>query len=268
MIYTMIGNQNQVELNPQLSYFLQYFLHWKDLNNLQKQTFPVINEGNNSLIIAPTASGKTESALIPIYNNILNNHLPRTSTLYIAPLKALINDMYLRITYWNKHFGLTATKWHGDVKSSEKRNYVAKPTDFLLITPESLEVIFINKTQSEKEKIFGNIKYVIIDEIHYFADSERGVQLNSLLSRISEYSENNVKIGLSATLGNPEDVAEWINMDNPAKIVQFTDKRDIQFKLVSFKEYDEISKVLLKYKDKKILIFAKSRKGVEFYYIY
>ncbi len=262
----MTGNQIHVELHPQLSYFLQNFLHWKDLNDLQKETFPIINKGNDCLIIAPTASGKTESALIPIYNNILEEQLPRTSTLYIAPLKALINDMYLRITYWNKHFGLTATKWHGDVKPAQKRNYISKPTDFLLITPESLEVIFINKTQSEKEKIFGNVKYIIIDEIHYFAESERGVQLNSLLSRISEYTQDTIKIGLSATVGNPEDVVKWIDKDNPVNIVQFSDKRDTKFKLVRFKEYEEIPKVLSKYMDKKILIFAKSRNGVEFYY--
>ena len=266
MIYTMTGNNTPVELNPQLSYFLQNFLHWKDLNELQKETFPLISEGNDSLIIAPTASGKTESALIPIYNNILNEHLPRTSTLYIAPLKALINDMYLRIKYWNKHFGLTATKWHGDVKAKNKRNYLANPTDFLLITPESLEVILINRNETEKEKIFENIKYVIIDEIHYFAGSERGIQLNSLLARISKYNSNFTKIGLSATLGNPDDVAKWINTEQPASIIQYTNDRNIKYKIVKYDEYEDIPKTLSKYKDKKILIFAKSRGGVEFYY--
>lgn len=262
----MTGKNDYVELNPHLTYFLQNFLHWKDLNELQKETIPIITEGNNSLIIAPTASGKTESALIPIYNDILNEHLPRTSTLYIAPLKALINDMYLRISYWNKHFGLTATKWHGDVNSNEKRNYINNPTDFLLITPESLEVILINKNDKEKEKIFKNIKYIIIDEIHYFADSERGIQLNSLLSRISKYTSNVVKIGLSATLGNPEDVAEWINCDEPAKIIHYTNQRNIKYKIIKYDEYVDIPKELYKYRSKKVLIFAKSRSGVEFYH--
>ena len=111
--------------------FLSDRLGWSDLNSIQKKAIPHILDGNNTLILAPTASGKTEAALIPIFSEILNNHLEPVSVLYISPLKALINDMHNRIEKWGNHFGLTATKWHGDVDKYQKDKFTKDPTDFL-----------------------------------------------------------------------------------------------------------------------------------------
>lgn len=256
-----------LDLNENLLHFLSNTLGWSDLNAIQKKAIPSVLSGKDTLILAPTASGKTEAALIPIFSEILNNHLEPVSVFYVSPLKALINDMHNRIEKWGNHFGLTATKWHGDVDKYQKDKFTKNPTDFLSTTPESLEVILMNRTSGEKERVFKNIKYILIDEIHYFADSDRGIQLNSLLNRISKYTPNASIIGLSATVGNPELIAEWINPDEPASIIRDTSGRKLQYKVLNLPE-KALSKVLEKYTDKKVLIFANSRRSAESSYYY
>lgn len=253
-------------LNKRLTYFLSNKLKWTKLNEIQNKAIPEIIGGNDTLVIAPTASGKTEAVLIPIFSQLLDNNPEPMSVLYISPLKALINDMYDRIDLWGSYFNFTTTKWHGDVSKSAKNSFLKNPTDFLLITPESLEVIFMNKSESEKENVFKNIKYVIVDEIHYFAESDRGIQLNSLLNRISNYTlEQPTRIGLSATVGNPEDVSKWLNYENPAKIIKTEGIRQFKYKLWGT-DIDETLKRFKKYYGKKVLIFVNSRAAAETYY--
>ena len=255
-------SQSDFNLNENLLHFLSNSLGWKKLNAIQKKAIPSVLSGNDTLILAPTASGKTEAALIPIFSEILNNHLEPVSVLYVSPLKALINDMHNRIEKWGNHFGLTATKWHGDVDRYQKDKFTKNPTDFLSTTPESLEVILMNRTSGEKEKVFKNIRYILVDEIHYFADSDRGIQLNSILNRISKYAPNASIIGLSATVGNPELIAEWINPNKPARIISDDSGRKLQYKVLNLSE-KALFRVLEKYTDKKVLIFANSRKIAE-----
>lgn len=265
MNLTTIGSIMSERINEKLLNFLSNNQGWSNLNNIQKKAIPTILDGNNTLILAPTASGKTEAALIPIFSNILDDNLSPVSVLYISPLKALINDMYNRISLWAGHFSLTATKWHGDVSPFFKKKFTKNPTDFLLITPESLEVILMNKTSGVKQRIFKNIKYIIIDEIHYFAASDRGVQLNSLLNRISKYTPNASIIGLSATVGNPDLISQWISTKDKTEIIRDNGRRKLQYKILNLSEND-LPSVLKKYQDKKILIFANSRRNAEFAY--
>ena len=255
-------SQDDFEINGRLLHFLSNRLDWKELNSIQRKSIPSVLNHENTLILAPTASGKTEAALIPIFSEILNKSLKPCSVLYISPLKALINDMHNRIEKWGNHFGLTATKWHGDVSKSRKDKFTKEPTDFLSTTPESLEVILMNRTSEEKQRVFNNVKFILIDEIHYFAASDRGVQLNSILNRISKYTPNASIIGLSATVGNPEIISKWISLDNPAKIIRDTGGRKLQYKVLNL-SIDDLSKVLKKYINKKVLIFANSRKVAE-----
>ena len=245
-------SQDDFELNKSLLHFLSNRLGWNDLNPIQRKAIPTVLKGENTLIIAPTASGKTEAALIPIFSEILDKNLEPTSVLYVSPLKALINDMHYRIEKWGNHFGLTATKWHGDVSKYQKDKFTKNPTDFLSTTPESLEVILMNRTSGEKERVFQNIKYVLIDEIHYFADSDRGIQLNSILNRISKY-------------GNPKLISEWVDINNSAEIVKDTGGRKLQYKVFDMPEF-ALSNVLKDLKDKKVLIFANSRRTAELSY--
>lgn len=264
----MTGNKSSAAtlLNDQLKGFLANRLKWKKLNPIQENTIPVIQEKRDTLVIAPTASGKTEAVLIPLFNEILSSHLPSMSVIYVSPLKALINDMNDRIEKWCDYFNLTVTKWHGDVPASRKQAFMKNPTDFLLITPESLEVILMNRSQEDKERIFKNLRYVMVDEIHYFAESDRGTQLNSLINRINEYVINPVTmLGLSATVGNPETVSKWLKPDNPAQIVRDTSQRSFQYKVLCGSEL-KICEVLKRYTDKKILIFVHSRKDAEKFY--
>ena len=155
--------------------------------------------------------------------------------------------------------------WIGDVGKYQKDKFTKNPTDFLSTTPESLEVILMNRTSGEKERVFKNIKYILIDEIHYFADSDRGIQLNSILNRISKYTPNASIIGLSATVGNPEVIARWINPNKPAKIIRDTGGRKLQYKVLNLPE-ESLFKVLEKYQGKKVLIFANSRRSAELSY--
>jgi ATP-dependent Lhr-like helicase len=264
----MTGNNSSASdlLDKKLKIFLADKLGWKSLNPIQEKAIPIIKEKKDTLVISPTASGKTEAVLIPIFDDILTNHLEAVSVIYVSPLKALINDMNDRIEIWSDYFNLEVTKWHGDVPGNKKKAFLNKPTDILLITPESLEVIFMNRTFDEKAKIFKNLKYVIIDEIHYFVESDRGTQLNSLLNRITKYVDESITlVGLSATVGNPETVSKWIKPTNPAVIVEDLSNRSFQYKVICGSEI-EISKVLSKYINKKILIFVHSRKDAEKYY--
>jgi ATP-dependent Lhr-like helicase len=263
----MTGNNSAAELlDPRLKGFLAHNLRWKSLNPIQEQAIPIIKEKNDTLIISPTASGKTEAVLIPIFNDILTNRLEALSVIYVSPLKALINDMNDRMKKWCDHFNLEVTKWHGDVPATKKNKFLKNPTDILLITPESLEVIFMNKTSKEKERVFKNVKYVIVDEIHYFVESDRGTQLNSLLNRINRYLDHPInRVGLSATVGNPKTVSEWLKHDNPAKIVTDPSKRPFKYKVFCGSE-QVICEVLRKFVGRKILIFVHSRKDAERYY--
>lgn len=264
----MTGNDtSSVELlNNRLKLFLANKLNWTQLNPIQDLSIPQIKEHNDTLVIAPTASGKTEAVLIPIFDDIITNNLKPLSVIYVSPLKALINDMNERIESWCDYFNLEVTKWHGDVIPSKKHAFLKNPSDFLLITPESLEVIFMNKSFEEKTRIFQNVKYIIVDEIHYFVESDRGTQLNSLLNRIRHFSQHQfTTVGLSATVGNPELVSKWLNPKKPAKIVDDPSKRPFQYKVLSGSELN-VCKVLSKYKNKKILIFVPSRRAAEKYY--
>ena len=251
-----------MDLNKNLLHYLSNNQGWSNLNTIQKKAIPHVLNSEDTLILAPTASGKTEAVLIPIFSDILDNNLHPVSVLYISPLKALINDMHNRILKWCSHFGLTAGKWHGDVERNVKNNFTKNPTDFLLITPESLEVILMNKNTKEKERIFENVKYIVIDEIHYFANSDRGVQLNSLINRIKKYAPSSSVIGLSATVGNPKEIADWINIEKSATIVEDNYGRKLQYKVKNLDEKD-LFKVLDKYRTKKVLIFANSRRTAE-----
>ena len=250
-------------LNGNLRNFLQYNLGWTRLNKVQEEAIPLILNQKDTLIISPTASGKTEAALIPVFNDILENDLQPMSVLYISPLKALINDMQDRIEDWSKEFSLTSTRWHGDVSASTKNKFIKEPTDFLSITPESLEVILLNRNDEDKKKIFRNVRYIIVDEIHYFIESERGIQLNSILNRISEYFDYEpVKIGLSATVGNPNEVAKWLDYENPAEIVKIDENPNFEYKVFSPGKLIPRLK-WLKENHRKALVFLQSRAGVE-----
>lgn len=177
---------------------------WKDLRPIQKKTIPYVLKANTDLIIsASTAAGKTEAFFLPALSKIANEH--GITILHISPLKALINDQYRRLKPLCEKMNIQITPWHGDSAASLKENIKKKPSGVLMITPESLESLLINRT-SWVRVAFHNLKYVAIDEFHAFIGQERGYQLTSMLNRLefilNKFDKPTPRIALSATLGN------------------------------------------------------------------
>ncbi len=176
---------------------------WSELRAIQEAAIPVILGGQDDVIIsAPTASGKTEAAFLPICSRILATEANGLSAIYVSPLKALINDQARRLEEMTEALGIPVHSWHGDVAASRKQKALRDPSGILLITPESLEAIFVNHG-SKTPAFFGGIQEVVIDELHAFIGSERGRHLQSLLNRVEQAAKRRIRrVGLSATLGD------------------------------------------------------------------
>ena len=164
-----------------------YSHNWRELRDIQLDAARVIFETKSNLLLSSsTASGKTEAAFFPIISDIIETPDYQTgiSVLYIAPLKSLINDQFKRLDELLDMTGITLTHWHGDVGASHKTNLLKNPSGILQITPESLESMLINRA-NDIPRLFGKLKYVVIDEIHALIGSDRGDQGICLLSRLS-----------------------------------------------------------------------------------
>lgn len=209
---------------------IQSFIHkqkWESFRPIQDDAINHINSNLGDLLIcAPTASGKTEAAFLPIISKIADNFENSYAAIYISPLKALINDQFRRVDEICEDIGMPVTKWHGDISQTTKNKSLLSPRGILLITPESLESMLLNKTELVR-RAFSNLQFVVVDEVHSFAGTERGAQLLSILSRIQiEAKCNPVRIALSATIGNPVEVANWISQSGKFNIVQDEDWND------------------------------------------
>ena len=184
-------------------------LGWCELREVQEQAYTAIHAGSDVLVIAPTAGGKSEAALIPVLDDILKSGTKGVACLYLSPLKALINDQEERIAAFCRPTGLSVAKWHGDVPKGERGWNADEAPQFLLITPESLEVLLHERRHGVD---LANLRYVIVDELHAFVESERGAHLTILLDRLDRIARAPVqRIGLSATVGNPEEILAWLS---------------------------------------------------------
>lgn len=202
-------------------------LGWEQFRPIQDDAIQsIMNNTGDIIISAPTASGKTEAAFLPIISKILNAQGDSVKVLYISPLKALINDQFKRVLELCIEMQFPITKWHGDVNNLEKKKIVKNPDGILLITPESLESLFVNRS-AQLFKMFKDLDYVVIDEIHSFVGNERGTQLRSLLKRLEgKIKKSPVKVGLSATINNPHDLATWFNSNSPDSVKIIEDKEN------------------------------------------
>ncbi|ASJ09471.1 large helicase [Thermococcus siculi] len=179
------------------------------LNRLQQDAFREVSAGKSVLIIAPTGSGKTEAAVLPVFSEILEEGLKPISALYIAPLKALNRDLLERLEWWGEKLGISVEVRHGDTSSYRKAKQVKNPPQMLIITPETLGVIL---TVKSLRKHLENVKFVIVDEIAELVDNKRGAQLLLNLERLEEIADFK-RIGMTATVGNEEEVREWLKAD-------------------------------------------------------
>lgn len=179
------------------------------LNRLQQDAFREVSSGKSVLIIAPTGSGKTEAAVLPVFSEILEEGLKPISALYIAPLKALNRDLLERLEWWGKKLGITVEVRHGDTSAYRKAKQTKNPPQMLIITPETLGVIL---TVKSLRKHLTNVKFVIVDEIAELVDNKRGAQLLLGLERLAEIADFR-RIGMTATVGNEDEVREWLKAD-------------------------------------------------------
>ena len=197
-------------LRPALAYQIVHTLGWSGLRPVQDRTIEAVLAGHNCVVLAPTAGGKTEAAFFPVLSLMDEGDWGPVSVLYLSPIRALLNNQEDRVERLTGLIGRRSAKWHGDVNASARTRFIRDPTDVLLTTPESLEAMLMSPHVPARE-LFRNLAAVIIDEVHAFAGDDRGAHLSAVLERLSRLSARDVqRIGLSATVGNPEDIARWI----------------------------------------------------------
>ena len=184
---------------------------WEELRSVQVAAAKsLFYTENNLLLTSSTASGKTEAAFFPVLSQIYNDPSESVAVLYIAPLKSLINDQFERMDELLREAGVSVYHWHGDVGMSHKQKLLKEPSGILQITPESLESMLVNRS-NDIVRLFGDLRFVIIDEIHTLTGSDRGNQIICQLCRIAEkIGYHPRRIGLSATVGDAEMAAEWL----------------------------------------------------------
>ncbi len=238
----------------------------------------ILASDDNFILASRTASGKTEAAFLPILSKVDFNDVG-VQVLYISPLIALINDQFYRIEELCKNLDVTVTKWHGEANKTLKEKLIKQPNGIVLITPESLEAMFVNKPFNVKH-LFCNLKYVVIDEIHSFIGTDRGVQLKSILSRLQKINAHSFSIvGLSATIGDYDEAKKFTGDEFKTKVLLDRAAKEINVLFRYFKnkneelpyfknKNEELSLELLKdlyieTKNNKVLIFPNSRGRAE-----
>ena len=249
---------------------------WTSLRDIQESSIPVVLRRDCDVIIsASTAGGKTEAAFLPIISNIISEPSVGYDVLYVSPLKALINDQYRRLLDMTLDAKVEVTPWHGDVAASRKSKSIKAPSGILIITPESLESFLINKHTIVKSAL-GNLKYVVVDELHAFIGNERGKQLQSLLSRLEVITDNKPpRIAMSATFSDYEKVKMFLRPDQSVPCVipaQGESNHEIR---ILIKEYipekekgieeDIAQEIFLKLRGHNNLAFTNSRVDAENY---
>ncbi|MFA5347805.1 MAG: DEAD/DEAH box helicase, partial [Methanoregula sp.] len=251
-------------LHESLQQVLAQRLEWTELRDVQEQTYLAVVTGSDVLVIAPTAGGKSEAALIPVMDDILKNGRSGVTCLYISPLKALINDQEDRFRTFCVPTSLSVMKWHGDVARGDRFWKDGEPPHFLMITPESLEVLLQEKKLSSDLR---QVRTIIIDELHAFVESERGVHLKVLLDRMDRITKRQVqRIGLSATAGNPREVLAWLSDErHKAELVMISSPpKEKQFLfIVEPEEKDRVNALARIVEGKKALVFVNSRSVAE-----
>ncbi len=196
-------------LHPALQHHILNSLEWRTLRPLQKAAIGPILDGANILAVAPTAGGKTEAAVFPILSEVLHRDLPAPSVLYVCPIRALLNNLEHRLGWYCSLVGRRCALWHGDVSQADKSAVLRDPPDILLTTPESLEAMLVS-TRVNKAALFSRIQFVVADELHAFGADDRGWHLLHILQRITALSGIDAqRIGLSATVGEPDALLRW-----------------------------------------------------------
>ncbi len=254
-------------LHPHVRHAVIHDLGWRTLRPVQELAIEAILDGANTVVLAPTAGGKTEAAVFPLLSRILTEESLPVSVLYVCPIRALLNNQEERLQGYARMVGLDAFKWHGDVNDSRRERFRESPTHLLMTTPESLEVMLIS-ARTDARALFRGLSAVIVDEIHAFAGDDRGAHLASLLERLDSFCGRDLqRIGLSATVGNPAVIGEWLqgSSQRPFRLVdppRPTAKRDLRVDFPA--EMAAVAQGIAKLaRGKKSLVFVESRARAE-----
>lgn len=245
---------------------------WESLRKIQEATIPrILETDNNYIIISRTASGKTEAAFLPILSKV-NFKEKGVKVLYISPLIALINDQFVRVEKLCDYLDVKVTKWHGEASKAQKDHLIKNPEGIVLITPESLEAMFVNRPQNIHH-LFFSLDYIVIDEIHSFLGSERGLHLKSLLNRLQQVNSSRFSVvGLSATVSDVNQYTElkdYLGNSENTKIIRDNTTKPINalFKYfagsVEELPLDLLKDLYVRTRDSKILVFPNARGRVE-----
>lgn len=254
-------------LSGALQYQIVNTLGFSGLRPVQNLTIDAVLEGDDCVVLAPTAGGKTEAAFFPLLSRMNDEDWRPVSVLYLSPIRALLNNQEDRVQRYAGLIGRRAFKWHGDVGPSARREFVSDPADILLTTPESLEAMLMSPRVSARE-LFTGLRAVVIDEVHAFADDDRGSHLASVLERLSRFSGREVqRVGLSATVGNPEEILRWLRggSERAGRVIDPGGaKAQPRVQLDYVANVDNAAKVVeALHRGKKRLVFVDSRRGAE-----
>jgi ATP-dependent Lhr-like helicase len=196
-------------LHPALQFHVVNTLGWNSLRPTQLQAIEPILRGVNCLLLAPTAGGKTEAAIIPVLSRMMTEAWPGLSVIYVCPIKALLNNLEQRLSHYAGLVGRRVAVWHGDVSQLQKGHALKDAPDILLTTPESLEGMLVS-TRIDRKVWFGSLRVVVADELHAFAADDRGWHMRSVLHRLQQYVPQQLqRLGLSATVSNPDQLLNW-----------------------------------------------------------
>jgi ATP-dependent Lhr-like helicase len=272
-----------MDVFSRLAPYIQDYIYrnkWTELREVQVAACDVVfNTDNNLLLSSGTASGKTEAAFLPALTMLYEKPSKSVGIIYVSPLKALINDQFERLDLLLSEANVPVCKWHGDASYSAKNKLIKNPQGILQITPESLESLLINKREACLA-LFSDLRFIIIDEVHFFMSSPRGIQLLCQLERIQKLTNCNPRrIGLSATLGDYSFAEQWLNCGSHrmcSTLIVNGKKRKIGLSMQRFALSDDGTDDTLdsgimahmqylyeKTRDKKAIIFANSRSEVE-----
>jgi ATP-dependent helicase Lhr and Lhr-like helicase len=260
-------------LHPVLLHHIVNTLGWPGLRPLQEEAIDPILRGDDTLLLAPTAGGKTEAAIFPILTRVANEGWRGLSVLYVCPLRALLNNLEPRLQSYAEWLGRRAQLWHGDTGPSKRHRILNNPPEILLTTPESLESMLVSTRVNPREH-FANVQAIIVDEVHAFAGDDRGWHLLAVLERLTRLAGRPLqRIGLSATVGNPHELLTWLQGSTagtrPATVIAPGDSTsagrppgDVALDHVG--SLDNAGKVIsLLHAGEKRLVFCESRREVE-----
>lgn len=254
-------------LTAAMQYQILNTLGFRELRPVQELSIDAILDGDNCVILAPTAGGKTEAAFFPILSAVDSGDWKPVSVIYLSPIRALLNNQEARVERYAQSIGRRVFKWHGDTPPTARKRFLHDPADILLTTPEALEAMLMS-ANVPTARLFAGLRAVIVDEIHAFAGEDRGAHLASVLERLSRFCGTDVqRIGLSATVGNPDEILRWVQGRSERTGTVVSPPRPTSEPAITLDyvgSLENAAKVVAGlHQGKKRLVFVDSRRGTE-----